>query len=189
MIRWVCLPEPPSANVYWRSRCVPIKGKPRPGTPAGRGPQYAPRVYPTDEADQYKRQVGTLLTLARVGQHRGPVLVRIDWFRRIMAGDLDNRQKVLLDALKPAWIVDDKQIEGIIAQRTDKRARPGRPHRPGHIYVAVEPWHVDLDLHALGGHQSAPDQDPDPAPAAPPVDPGTTWPEPRAMSVEFWDGA
>ena len=98
------LPEPPSANVYWRS----FKG----------------RVVKSKEARDYQTAVHLL-----AAQHvkRGmfpfpagtPVRVTLDWFRGRRAGDLDNRIKVCLDALSRAVYADDDQIVEIVARRHD----------------------------------------------------------------------
>jgi crossover junction endodeoxyribonuclease RusA len=98
------LPYPPSANRYWRS-C--------------RG-----RVVPSTEAIAYKRSVGLLCRAARAPKLSGDVVVTVEVFRPARRGDLDNRLKVLLDALRGYVFDDDDQVVAIHAQRRDDKERP-----------------------------------------------------------------
>ena len=54
----------------------------------------------------------------------GPVTLTVTWFRKIRRGDLDNRLKVLLDALNGVLYVDDDQVVEIHAFRKDDRLNP-----------------------------------------------------------------
>jgi crossover junction endodeoxyribonuclease RusA len=119
----VTLPYPVSANRYWRVRVV--KG--------------VPMNYVSSEAKAYKEQVAWILRSAGV---RAPLVGRIavdytlypkrpqDWQRRakklgdawhddVMCLDLDNAQKVLLDALKGIAFDDDKWVRRITAERAE----------------------------------------------------------------------
>lgn len=116
----VCLPYAISANRYWSRRYVkPSKGKPG-----------FVQDYVTPEARAYKEEVGWRLRKAGVRQPMtGRVRVDIqlhpncpqDWRTRVRKDplwwadsvqrlDIDNVNKVLLDALKGVAIVDDAQV-------------------------------------------------------------------------------
>ncbi len=108
------LPEPPSANRYWRRR------------------QGQHALYPTAEATAYKTAVYAKALSVR---HRPfpkdvRVSVTLRWERGKRMGDLDNRIKVTLDALRGVLYADDKQVEEIHAYRADS---PGK----GHLHVTV----------------------------------------------------
>ena len=95
------LPEPPSANRYWRV--------------------FRGRAVTSAEARAYKRRVA--LT-SRCRPLDGPVAVTVRWFRGRKAGDLDNRLKCLLDALKGVAFADDRQVAEIHAYRYEDRVTP-----------------------------------------------------------------
>ena len=85
------LPLPPSANVYWRfSRKV---GRP----------------YLSSAARAYRKQV---LRLYSPRPLTGRVAVRLDVY--LCRGDLDNRIKVTLDALKGLAYLDDNAREAVM---------------------------------------------------------------------------
>ena len=95
------LPEPPSANRYWK---------------VWRG-----RAVKSKEARAYAELVKYLAIQQRVkAPIHGDVEVTVKWYRQRRAGDLDNRIKILLDAMKGIAFVDDKQIRRIHAERFDK---------------------------------------------------------------------
>lgn len=119
------LPYPISANRYWRS-FVP------------RGHQRA-IVTLSDEAKAYKAEVSWK---AKAAGCRTPIAGRVaigiqlyparplDWARRMRRApmswddtvqciDLDNANKVLLDALKGVAIEDDKWVRRIVAERME----------------------------------------------------------------------
>ncbi|SAL59520.1 Crossover junction endodeoxyribonuclease RusA [Caballeronia peredens] len=119
----VTLPYPVSANRYWRVRVV--KG--------------VAMTYVSAEAKSYKADVATIV---RAAGARAPLAGRIaidytlfpkrpqDWQRRarklgdawhddVMCLDLDNAQKVLLDALKGVAFEDDKWVRRISASRAE----------------------------------------------------------------------
>ena len=95
------LPEPPSANRYWRV--------------------YRGHPVTSAEARAYKRRV-QLTTRARPLE--GNVCVMLHWFRGRRSGDLDNRLKVALDALRGIAFADDKQVVAILAYRHEDKAHP-----------------------------------------------------------------
>ncbi len=119
------LPYPPSANRYWRTYM-----------PKG---FRAPVTVCSQEAKAYKQQVGWL---ARAAGIRQPIAGRVavsytlypkrplDWAKRaakdpagwddsVQCIDLDNAQKVLMDALKGVVIEDDKWVRRIEAVRAE----------------------------------------------------------------------
>lgn len=134
----VTLPWPVSANRYWRSFV------PRGGSRA--------IVVLSDEAKAYKLQVGWLLKSAGV---RAPITGRVevgirlypqrpqDWARRarkdpatwddtVQCIDLDNANKVLLDAMKGVAIDDDKWVRRIVAERME-------PDGEARVVVTITP--------------------------------------------------
>ena len=97
------LPEPPSANTYWRH--VVIRGK--------------ATVLLSTEARAYRATVATLCTIEGVRPFAGEVIVHLTWSRKRRAGDLDNRIKQVLDALRGFAYTDDAQVVEIHATRQD----------------------------------------------------------------------
>lgn len=121
------LPYPVSANRYWATRVITPKGHTR----------AMAMTYVTKEAQAFKDTVGWLAKAAGV---RAPMPGRVaidyilhpklpqDWAGRarkdpagwddtVMCVDLDNAQKVLIDALKDIVIMDDKWVREITARR------------------------------------------------------------------------
>lgn len=135
------LPYPISANRYWASRLVQPRG----------GKAFV-STYVTAEAKEYKTEVGWL---ARAAGVRKPMLGRVeiaytlypnrpqDWQTRmrkhganwddsVQCIDLDNAQKVLLDALKGIVFEDDAWVRRITAERAE-------PDGKGRLVVTVTP--------------------------------------------------
>ena len=120
------LPYPISANRYWASRVLP-----------GKLPRAV--MYVTTEAKAYKAQVAALTRVAGVtAPIEGRVQVEVwlyphrpqDWAKRqrrlgecwddsVMCIDLDNANKVLLDALKDVVMQDDAWVRRIISWRME----------------------------------------------------------------------
>jgi crossover junction endodeoxyribonuclease RusA len=121
------LPYPISSNRYWRP--VPI------------GKHIT--IVPTKEAKEYKAEVGWMAKAAGV---RAPIKGRVhidvqlfphrplDWKKRqreagaawddtVMCIDLDNANKVLLDALKGVAIEDDKWVRRLTSERMEPDGR------------------------------------------------------------------
>ena len=103
MVVELALPEPPSANFYWRH---------------ARG-----RTYRSKEANDY---IAAVWRGAREQGVRGvpfpkgvAVAVTATWYRGRRAGDLDNRWKVLGDALNGVLWADDEQIVELHLYRED----------------------------------------------------------------------
>jgi len=114
------LPLPPSSNRYWRN--------------------YHGRMVVSDEATAYKTTVAMLAKCDRVTQLSGPVTVTVHVYRERQAGDLDNRLKVLFDAMQGVFFKDDAQVREIHAYLAEDRHNPrvevevasaasGGPHR------------------------------------------------------------
>lgn len=101
------LPEPPSANRYWRHN---------------RG-----RTHLSSEAIAYRQAVANAALRARVGKPLdGPVVLTVRWFRARRSGDLDNRLKQLGDALQGVLLQSDAQIAELHAFRDDTDRRNPR---------------------------------------------------------------
>jgi Holliday junction resolvase RusA-like endonuclease len=100
------LPEPPSANRWWR----------RAGT----------TMHISKAAREYKADVALRCTVARTRPIPAPtpVAVRIAWYRGRKAGDLDKRLGVLLDALQGSAYESDAQVVAIDASRHEDRENP-----------------------------------------------------------------
>jgi crossover junction endodeoxyribonuclease RusA len=137
----VTLPYPISANRYWASRTVKPKG----------GPSFT-TTYVTAEAKAYKADVELLLRAAGVREPiRGRVAIAYtlypkrpqDWQKRmrklgaawddgVMCIDLDNAQKVLLDAMKGIAFEDDAWVRRILAERAE-------PDGEARLVVTIKP--------------------------------------------------
>lgn len=146
------LPYPISANRYWATRVI---------TPRGTNRAQA-MTYVTAEAKHFKTQVQLLALEAGV---RNPMQGRVaieytlhprrpqDWATRarkdpvgwedsVMCMDLDNAQKVLLDALKGVVIDDDRWVREI-------RATRGEPREEAALIVKVSQLQVEQPQAAL----------------------------------------
>lgn len=97
-------PLPPSANKYWR--------------------HYRGRMVVSDEATAYKRTVAMLARCDGVKLLTGPVRVDLAVYRARKSGDLDNRLKVLLDALQGTFYENDSQIRELHASLHDDKHDP-----------------------------------------------------------------
>lgn len=107
----IVLPVPPSANVYWRTYV--LRGK-------------VPRAVtvPSDEAKRYKATVASAGLRVAFKKTDKPCVVSVRWYRARKSGDLDNRLKVLIDALKGVAFDDDDQVVEIHAWRDDDKENP-----------------------------------------------------------------
>lgn len=132
------LPYPVSANVYWRS-FVPPGGK-------------RAITHVSNEAKAYRRQVEQACMLAGIREPlkgRIAMAVRLfparpqDWARRarklgacwdddVRCIDLDNANKVLLDALKGIAFEDDRWVRRLQAERMEPDEDGAR------VIVAIE---------------------------------------------------
>ncbi|MPS93791.1 RusA family crossover junction endodeoxyribonuclease [Comamonas sp.] len=134
------LPYPISANRYWQTRVIKV------------GAQSRAMTYVSSEAKAFKEQVGWLAKAAGI---LNPILGRVaisytlhphcpqdaqrrmkrdpyTWDDTVQCIDLDNAQKVLLDALKGVAIEDDKWVRRITAER-------GMPVDGGKLVVTITP--------------------------------------------------
>ncbi len=100
----VVLPEPPSANRYWR---------------AWRG-----RLVRSPAANAYATAVGMLVRARRTGCTKKTIAVTLHWYRGRRSGDLDNRAKVVLDALQGAAYERDSQVVELHMYRHDDANKP-----------------------------------------------------------------
>jgi crossover junction endodeoxyribonuclease RusA len=98
------LPYPPSANKYRRNSL---------------GATVA-----SAEARYYKNEVACLAKRAGIEQPNGPVVLFVNIYRPMRSGDLDNRLKLLIDALEGVAFSDDEQVIEIHARRFDDKKNP-----------------------------------------------------------------
>jgi Holliday junction resolvase RusA-like endonuclease len=98
------LPVPPSGNRYWRI--------------------WRGRAVRTKEAEGFKMHVWATLRCQGVKPQPGPVAVTVRWFRARKLGDLDNRLKVLLDAMQNTFYSSDAQIVELHAYRHEDPKNP-----------------------------------------------------------------
>jgi crossover junction endodeoxyribonuclease RusA len=98
------LPYPPTANKYWRH---------------ARG-----RTYKSAEAVAYQETVGWQCKALGLTPERGDICIMLRLYRPQRRGDLDNRIKILLDALNGFIYVDDAQIVRLVVDRLDDRRNP-----------------------------------------------------------------
>lgn len=98
------VPYPPSANRYWRH----TNG----------------RIYRSSEASDYIGDVAFEAARQRVQCITGRVAVSLRIYRPLRSGDLDNRLKVLLDALSGIAYDDDADIVELHAYRLDDKHDP-----------------------------------------------------------------
>lgn len=90
------LPEPPSANRWWR--------------------KFRNRMVLSPEARAYKSLV---CAAHKRTELRGDVAVSVTWYRGRKSGDLDKRLGVVLDALQGVAYATDAQITHLTARRID----------------------------------------------------------------------
>ena len=110
------LPEPPSSNRYWRT--------------------HGHITYKTRDAKAYCALVEAHAAEFKNGGPafpEGDVSCVVVWHRSKKVGDLDNRTKVLYDALQGSIYADDKQIAQDWRRRVD--SHPTIPK--GHVLIEV----------------------------------------------------
>jgi crossover junction endodeoxyribonuclease RusA len=104
----IVLPFPPSANRYYRN--------------------FRGRVVKSKAALDYQRAVGCLATGDASNGFptllTGAVGLQLNFYRPQRRGDLDNRLKVLVDALQGILYSDDKQIVELHAYLHDDKISP-----------------------------------------------------------------
>lgn len=141
------LPYPISANKYWRSAIV-----------CGRA-----QTYVSKEAKEFKERVGWLCRAAGIRKPLpGRVALRIElypnrpqdyrtrqrkhgaaWDDDVLCMDLDNANKVLLDALKGVAIEDDKWVRKLSSERMEPDEHGAR------VVLRIEPIAVEQPQEAL----------------------------------------
>ena len=99
---WYTLPEPPSANRWWR--------------------KYRNRMVLSSEARAYIRTVRETIPAQLVS---GPVALEVEWHRGAKRGDLDKRLGIVQDAVQGLLIRNDAQVTRIVAERFEA---PGNAH-------------------------------------------------------------
>jgi crossover junction endodeoxyribonuclease RusA len=105
-VRHLELTMPPSSNRYWR---IGNHG----------------RLYRSDAAEEYMDDCGLLARQQKFGEPiEGNVAISMKFYRARKSGDLDNRIKVLLDALQGIAYADDKQVTELHAYRFDDAKNP-----------------------------------------------------------------
>lgn len=107
------LPVQPSANRYWRN----IRG----------------RMVVSVEAQNYKSLVHLACAQVDPLAKGNDVAISFTFYRAQKSGDLDNRIKVILDALNGVFYDDDQQIVEIHAKRSDDKENPR---------IVLEAWKV-----------------------------------------------
>ena len=100
----IVLPYPPSANRYWRN----VNG----------------RIVVSADAKAYKAGVWLQAQHAHLHPLTGPIAVYVHAYRPRKVGDLDNTNKVLLDALCGIAYQDDAQIVELHSWRHDDARNP-----------------------------------------------------------------
>ena len=98
------LPYPPSSNRYWR--------------------HVGNKTLKSEEARNYQTTAGWLWKATGVDMLDGDVCVSLRIFRPQRRGDLDNRIKVLLDALNGIAYEDDGQVVELHAYLGDDKKNP-----------------------------------------------------------------
>ncbi len=101
---FLILPYPPSANRYWRT--------------------FRGHVTVSAEAKAYKLAVALIGKKSTLRPLDGFIGVALDVYRPRRSGDLDNRLKVTLDALRGIAFHDDSQVVEIRAVRHDDKGNP-----------------------------------------------------------------
>jgi crossover junction endodeoxyribonuclease RusA len=101
----ITLPEPPSANRWWR--------------------KFRGRMVLSAAARKYKADLATrrcVLGIADVPT--GPVRVTLDWYRGRKSGDLDKRIGIALDAMQGVFFENDSQVVELVARRFEDKSNP-----------------------------------------------------------------
>lgn len=149
------LPYPISANAYWGTRVVTSKATRK----------SISMTYVTHEARAYKEDIGWRVKAAGL---RRPITGRVsidillypnrpkDWEKRqrehgaswddtVMCLDLDNANKVLLDALKGIAMDDDKWVRRLTSQRMEPDQHGAR------VVVTIAPMPAEQPQAGLPG--------------------------------------
>lgn len=95
---------PPSANKCWR--------------------RVGNRTLLSADARAYRAATATAALQQGMRPLKGNVVVVMEFYRPQKSGDVDNRIKQLLDALRGVGFEDDKQVVEITARRFEDKANP-----------------------------------------------------------------
>jgi crossover junction endodeoxyribonuclease RusA len=106
------LPLPPSSNRYWRTVAYISKKTRKP----------VASTYVSDEATKYKQDVSKLYSGGT--PIVSAIKIEIKVYRARRSGDLDNKIKVLLDAMQGIAYIDDNQITEMHAYRFEDKGNP-----------------------------------------------------------------
>lgn len=98
------LPEPPSANRYWRL--------------------WRGKAVKSEAARAYGARAMVAFQNAKGRKTEKPVAVTMHWYRGRRSGDLDNRAKVALDALQGLAYHRDSQVVELHMYRHDDKEKP-----------------------------------------------------------------
>jgi Holliday junction resolvase RusA-like endonuclease len=118
------LPEAPSANQYWRRH-----GHVMHVSAAAKAYKDAVAMLTSKYRQQLPHSTATECTFPS-----GDLSLTVLWHRSSKRGDLDNRLKILGDALQGCVFRKDAQIAEIHAQRVDQHATV----RKGYMKVTIE---------------------------------------------------
>lgn len=108
------LPWPPSNNHYKGNRVIVPKDGSKPFV----------MYYLTEEAKKFKSQTEHIARAHGIPVLKGAVLVAIKYFFPTAAGDLTNRDKVLLDVLQGIAYENDRQITRKEEERFSDKNNP-----------------------------------------------------------------
>jgi Holliday junction resolvase RusA-like endonuclease len=82
------------------------------------------RMYLSEDAMRYKEHVGLLCNTAGFEPLDGNISLTLCFYRPAKRGDLDNRIKILVDALQGHIYHNDSQVAEIHAYRYDDKTSP-----------------------------------------------------------------
>ena len=109
------LPWPPSNNHYRGNRVI---------VPKDHTQKPFVMYYLTEEAKRFKAQAAAIARAQGIPVLKGAVLVAIKYFFPTAAGDLTNRDKVLLDVLQGIAYENDRQITRKEEERFSDKDNP-----------------------------------------------------------------
>jgi Holliday junction resolvase RusA-like endonuclease len=109
------LPWPPSNNHYNGQRVI---------IPKEEGKKPFVMYYPTEEAKAFKAKAAIIARTAGMPILKGAVAVIINYYFPTKAGDLVNRDKVLLDVLQGIAYANDRQITRKEEERFSDKDNP-----------------------------------------------------------------
>lgn len=86
--------------------------------------KYVSRTFVTSKAwKEYKETVKWMAIDQKAKPFKGPVEVRLKWYRAQKKGDIDSKVKCLLDALEGVCYENDSQIEKLVVERSDANSK------------------------------------------------------------------